>query len=73
MKIREVIVEDQKVHTDLNNDGIPDSHQSATPGMRAHHDLVNSDPYAAWRYAAYYLPGAGAADGKYHHQPKPYH
>jgi hypothetical protein len=77
MKIREIIVEDTEiditvksnVHHD-NNDGIPDSHQSATPGLRSHVNLDNSSPYHPWRFAAYFLGGAGAEDGKYHHEPK---
>ena len=42
MKINEIIVESKK---DNDNDGIPDSHQSATPGMRKHAKLDNSSPY----------------------------
>ena len=69
MKIKDIIVE-AKENTDLNNDGIPDSHQSATPGLRSHTNLDNSSPYHPWRFAAYFLGGAGAPDGKYHHEPK---
>jgi len=68
MKITEIIVE-AKQDTDGNNDGIPDSHQTATPGMRSHHKLDNSSPYAPWRFAAMFLGGAGAPDGKYEHEP----
>lgn len=68
MKITEIITE-AKIDSDSNNDGIPDSHQTATPGLRSHHKLDNSSPYAPWRFAAYYLGGAGAPDGKYEHQP----
>ena len=66
MKIRDIIIESK---TDEDNDGIPDSHQTATPGMRSHHKLDNSSPYHPWRYAALYLGGAGAEDGKYEHEP----
>ena len=69
MKIKDIIVE-AKENTDLNNDGIPDSHQSATPGLRSHTNLDNSSPYHPWRFAAYFLAGAGAPDGKYEHEPK---
>ena len=70
MKIKEVIFEARtQVGDDANNDGIPDSHQSATPGMRTHHKLDNSSPYHPWRFAAYFLAGAGAPDGKYEHEP----
>jgi hypothetical protein len=69
MKIKDIIVE-AKENTDLNNDGIPDSHQSATPGLRRHTNLDNSSPYHPWRFAAYFLAGAGAPDGKYEHEPK---
>jgi len=69
MKIKDIIVE-AKENTDLNNDGIPDSHQSATPGLRSHKHLDNSSPYHPWRFAAYFLAGAGAPDGKYEHEPK---
>ena len=68
MKIRDIIVEDRK--EDKDNDGIPDSHQSATPGMRSHHKLDNSSPYAPWRFAAHFISGAGAPDGKYDHEPQ---
>jgi len=67
MKITEIIIESTN---DKNNDGIPDSHQTATPGLRSHHKLDNSSPYAPWRFGAYFLGGAGAADGKYDHEPK---
>lgn len=66
MKIKDIIAESKD---DKNNDGIPDSHQTATPGMRSHHRLDNSSPYHPWRFAAYFLGGAGAEDGKYEHQP----
>ena len=67
MKIRDIITEGN--NTDLNNDGIPDSQQTATPGLRSHRDLNNSDPYHPWRFAALFLGGAGAPDGKYDHEP----
>lgn len=67
MKIRDIITEGN--NTDLNNDGIPDSQQAATPGLRSHHKLNNSDPYHPWRFAALFLGGAGADDGKYDHEP----
>jgi hypothetical protein len=53
---------------DRNNDGIPDNQQAAAPGMRSHHNLDNSSPYAPWRFAAHFLAGA---DGKnpYEHEP----
>jgi hypothetical protein len=70
MKINEIILESQDVHTDSNNDGIPDSHQSATPGLRSHTKLDNSSPYHPYRFAAHFLGGAGAPDGKYEHEPK---
>jgi hypothetical protein len=77
MKIKDIITEDSvkisiskvRVDGDTNNDGIPDTHQSATPGLRSHHKLDNSSPYHPWRFAAYFLAGAGAPDGKYEHQP----
>ena len=67
MKITEIIVESSDL--DANADGIPDSHQTATPGLRSHAKLDNSSPYAPWRFAAYFLAGAGAPDGKYEHEP----
>jgi len=67
MKITEIIIESAQV--DADNDGIPDSQQMATPGLRSHHKLDNSSPYAPWRFAAYFLAGAGAPDGKYDHEP----
>lgn len=69
MKIKDIIVE-TKENVDTNNDGIPDSHQSATPGLRSHPNLDNSSPYHPWRYAAYFLGGAGSKDGKYEHEPR---
>lgn len=47
---------------------IPDSHAPATPGMRIHNKLDNSNPYHPWRFAASFLAGA---DGKnpYEHEP----
>ena len=68
MKITEIITE-AKSDIDANKDGIPDSHQTATPGMKSHHNLDNSSPYAPWRFAAHFLGGAGAPDGKYEHEP----
>jgi hypothetical protein len=69
MKIKDIISE-AKVRDDADKDGIPDSQQTATPGMRSHHKLDNSSPYAPWRFAAHFLSGAGAPDGKYEHQPE---
>lgn len=69
MKIKDIIFE-AKVADDADNDGIPDSHQTATPGMRSHHKLDNSSPYHPWRFAAYFLGGAGDKSGKYEHEPK---
>jgi hypothetical protein len=68
MKITEIVNEAKKVDGDNNSDGIPDSHQSATPGMKSHKSLDNSSPYAPWRFAAHFL---GGADGKnpYEHEP----
>jgi hypothetical protein len=66
MKIRDIIAENKQ---DNDHDGIPDSHQTATPGMRSHHKLDNSSPYAPWRFAAYYLAGAGDKSGEYEHEP----
>lgn len=66
MKIKDIIAESK---ADRDNDGIPDSHQTATPGLRSHHKLDNSSPYHPWRFAALYLAGAGAPDGKYDHEP----
>jgi hypothetical protein len=68
MKINDIITE-AKSDIDNNNDGIPDSHQTATPGMRSHPDLNNSDPYHPWRFAAMFLAGAGDASGEYEHKP----
>jgi hypothetical protein len=67
MKIKDIITEGN--NTDLNNDGIPDSQQTATPGLRSHQKLNNSDPYHPWRFAALFLGGAGDASGKYEHEP----
>jgi len=67
MKITEIITEGN--NTDLDNDGIPDSQQTATPGMRSYTGLNNSDPYHPWRFGALFLSGAGAKDGKYEHEP----
>ena len=67
MRIRDIIVENN--NSDLNNDGIPDSQQTATPGMRSYTSLNNSDPYHPWRFGAMFLGGAGAPDGKYEHEP----
>jgi hypothetical protein len=67
MKIKDIITEGN--NTDLNNDGIPDSQQTATPGMRSYTGLNNSDPYHPWRFVALFLGGAGAKDGKYEHEP----
>ncbi len=67
MKITEIITEGN--NTDLNNDGIPDSQQTATPGLRSHQNLDNSSPYHPWRFAAYFLGGAGDPSGEYEHEP----
>lgn len=67
MKITEIITENKLI--DKDNDGIPDSHQSATPGMRTFPKLQNSDPYHPWRFGAMFLGGAGDASGKYEHEP----
>lgn len=79
MKITEIIIESKDVKVeittnthgdnDTDQDGIPDSHQSATPGMRSHTNLNNSDPYHPWRFAAMFLSGAGDESGKYDHEP----
>lgn len=66
MKIKDIIAEGK---ADRDNDGIPDSQQTATPGLRSHTNLNNSDPYHPWRFGALFLGGAGAADGKYEHEP----
>jgi hypothetical protein len=66
MKITEIIAESKE---DKDNDGIPDSHQSATPGLRSHTNLNNSDPYHPWRFGALFLGGAGDKSGKYDHEP----
>lgn len=67
MKIRDIITEGN--NSDVNNDGIPDSQQSATPGMRSYTNLNNSDPYHPWRFGAMFLGGAGDKSGKYEHEP----
>lgn len=67
MKIIEIITEAN--NTDANSDGIPDSQQSATPGLRSHQSLTNSDPYYPWRFAALFLAGAGDPSGEYEHEP----
>lgn len=67
MKIKDIITESN--NSDLNNDGIPDSQQSATPGMRTYTSLNNSDPYHPWRFGALFLGGAGDKSGKYDHEP----
>jgi hypothetical protein len=69
MKIHEVITETFAASV-TNDNGIPDSHTSAAPGLRSHVNLNNSDAYRQWRYVAHFLAGAGAADGQYHHEPK---
>ena len=79
MKINEIIVEAKTPeHSDIdshdksadkNNNGIPDSHETATPGLRKHPKLDNSSPYHPWRFAAYFLGGAGDPSGKYDHEP----
>ena len=61
MGINEIITEESKM---------PDSHINATPGMKNHPDLDNSSPYAPFRFAAHFLGGAGAPDGKYEHEPE---
>jgi hypothetical protein len=68
MRIRDIIVE-TKIDLDSNNDGLPDSHQSATPGLRSHYKLDNSSPYHPWRFAALFLGGAGDKSGAYEHEP----
>jgi hypothetical protein len=70
MKIREIIVEAKVKTIDRDSDGLPDSHVTATPGMKTHPQLDNSSPYAPWRFAAHYLPGAGNKDGSWDHEPK---
>jgi len=60
MRINEIITEESKM---------PDSHINATPGMKNHPNLANSSPYAPFRFAAHFLGGAGAPDGKYDHEP----
>jgi hypothetical protein len=67
MKIKDIIVEDNS--SDLSNDGIPDSQQTATPGLRSYSNLNNSDPYHPWRFGALFLSGAGDTSGKYEHEP----
>jgi hypothetical protein len=77
MKINEIIVEstardydiDSHSSDDKNNNGIPDSHETATPGLRKHPKLDNSSPYHPWRFAAHFLGGAGDPSGKYDHEP----
>jgi hypothetical protein len=69
MKINEIITEARAVNfIDADNDGLPDSHQTATPGLRKHTKLDNSSPYHPWRFGAHFLSGA---DGKnpYEHEP----
>jgi len=61
MRIKEIITEESRM---------PDSHVNATPGMKNHPNLDNSSPYAPWRFAAHFLPGAGAPDGKYEFEPE---
>jgi len=61
MKIKEIITEESHM---------PDSHINATPGMKNHPNLDNSSPYAPWRFAAHFLSGAGAPDGKYEFEPE---
>lgn len=69
MKITDIITE-AKHDIDTNTDGIPDTHQSATPGLRSHPNLNNSDPYHPWRFAAMFLAGAGNESGEYDHEPR---
>ena len=40
---------------------LPNGHKSATPHMKKHLKLDNSNPYAPWRFSAHFLAGA---DGK---------
>ena len=68
MKIFEIITESSKTDTDKNNDGIPDSHQTATPGLRSHPKLDNSSPYHPWRFAAHFVGGADGVN-EYEHEP----
>jgi len=73
MKISEIIFESHSsshVGDDTDSNGIPDSHETATPGMRTHTKLDNSSPYHPWRFAAYFLGGAGDKSGEYEHEPK---
>jgi hypothetical protein len=67
MKIRDIITEAN--NSDVDGDGIPDSQQTATPGMRSYTELNNSDPYHPWRFGALFLGGAGDKSGKYEHEP----
>jgi hypothetical protein len=67
MKITEIITEGN--NSDLNNDGIPDNQQKATPGLRSYSKLNNSDPYHPWRFGALFLGGAGDKSGEYDHEP----
>lgn len=60
MKITEIISESSE---------IPADQLAATPGMKKHDSLDNSSPYGAYTFAAKFLSGAGAEDGKYHHEP----
>ena len=68
MKINEIVTEAKTVDLDSNNDGIPDSHRTATPGIKSHTSLDNSSPYAPWRFAAHFLGGANGKD-PYEHEP----
>lgn len=58
MRAREFIAEES----------LPKSHVDATPNMRRHPGLDNSNPYDPWRFGAHFLAGA---DGKnpYEHTP----
>lgn len=60
MKINEIITESST---------IPDDQLAATPGMKKHVALDNSSPYHAYSFAAKFLSGAGAKDGKFEHEP----
>lgn len=68
MRIRDIITEDQEVG-EKQDHKIPADQKAAVPGMEKRPDMDNSSPYPGWRYSTTYLPGAGAKDGKYEHEP----